>query len=36
MVEGRGVHGLGQPRKPAQIHKKNPKKKGLDGVIGWV
>jgi len=35
----RGVHGLGQPRKPGQTHPKKFKKMewvGLGWVIGWV
>ena len=32
MILDRGVHGLGQPRKPGQTHPKN----GLGWVIGWV
>jgi len=30
---GRGIHRLGQPRKPGQTH---PKKKGWVGLCNWV
>ena len=34
---GRGVYGLGQPKKPGQTHPKNPKKcVGLGNWVGMV
>lgn len=35
MMTGRGVHGLGKPKKPGQTHPKN-QKNGMDLVIGWI